>query len=53
MVDLGEERYTDVLTGQEVTGRLPLDEYGARVLASAAPEVARPAGHQQPTEEQP
>lgn len=32
IVDLGEEALVDILTGNEVSGRVPLDEYGSRVL---------------------
>ena len=32
MIDIGSEVYLDVLTGEEVRGRVPLDEYGSRVL---------------------
>lgn len=43
MIDIGSEVYLDVLTGEEVRGRVPLDEYGSRVLeVIRQDEPARP-----------
>jgi beta-galactosidase len=41
IVDLGDEAYRDLLTGEVVRGRLPMDEYGARVLEPLAPDAER------------
>jgi len=38
IVDLGDAAYVDLLTGHHVTGRVPLDEYGSRVLQPRQPQ---------------